>query len=104
MLGNVDELLMDTFPIEGPDGSIRKNGQGAADACTYAAEETDPFRRYDKSDGIGMVRAISDSNPPGYRRFVPPSARVGAVGFRVVLGPDLEKEQRDAARVTKRRR
>lgn len=104
MLGNVDERVLDTFPIENSDGSYKKHVAVVEREITYRPQETDPLRWHGEEDAIGMMRSNFNGGPPGVRRFLTLTAREKPVGFRVVLGPDLEKEHRDAARATKRRR
>ena len=104
MLGNVDEWVLDTFPIENPDGSYKKSAADVTREVTYRAQETDPLRWSGESDVIGMIRCNFNGGHPGLRKFIPPKSQFAPIGFRVVLGPDLEKEQKDAARATKRRR
>ena len=104
MIGNVDEWVMDRFPIWNPDGTYKKSGAGVLSEITYQPIETDPLRWHDKTDSTGLVRANSSGNPSGVRKFCPPSARHRVLGFRPVLGPDLEKEWKNAARAGKKGR
>ncbi len=96
--GESTTWVMDRCPIEGPDGSYRKSGAIVLDAIDYKPVEMDPLRWHDKSDATGIVRANVAGGYPGVRRFCTPSSRFRIVGFRVVLGPDLEKEWQTAAK------
>ena len=104
MLGNIDEWVLDTFPVENPDGSYKKSAADVMGEVTYRAQETDPLRWSEEGDVIGMIRCNFNGGHPELRKFISPKSQFAPIGFRVVLGPDLEKEQRDAARATKRRK
>ena len=92
MLGNIDERVLDTFPVENPDGSFKKNLAVLNGEITYRPSETDPLRMCEGDTAIGMFRGVLDGRTPGMRRFYSQTAHDRPVGFRVVLAPDLERE------------
>jgi len=88
---------------------LGKGGMGsvfllqAADGGCVAAKILDPEASGD-ADAIGLMRGKSDGSFIGRRRFCSLGARDKPAGFRVVLGPDLEKEQKAAEKGKTRRK
>ena len=102
MAGNVDELILDTLPSVDANGSVRRGGSEVME-LDYLAQEKDPLRRVEKSEAVAMFRYGGDGRT-GRRKTLGLSGRHEAVGFRVVLGPDLESERKHPNGSGKRRR